>query len=89
MGKGNNVSLFAGELEPIVRHRGARTIGPNFLIPLEVIMQRENQEYKDVSDGVDDCMCRKPTRREFFKRTATLGVGALAGPRRLYPSGIR
>ena len=42
-------------------------------------MQKENQEYKDLSDGVDDCICRKSTRREFFRRTATLGLGALAG----------
>lgn len=41
-------------------------------------MQKGNQEYRNLSDGSDDCVCSEATRREFFKKTAALGVGVLA-----------
>ncbi|MDD5203796.1 MAG: FmdE family protein [Desulfobacterales bacterium] len=42
-------------------------------------MHKDDQEYGNASYESDDCICRKSTRREFFKKTAAMGVGVLAG----------
>ncbi|PKN28151.1 MAG: hypothetical protein CVU64_14745 [Deltaproteobacteria bacterium HGW-Deltaproteobacteria-21] len=48
------------------------------LISLEVVMHKDEQEHGNASYESDDCICRKSTRREFFKTTAVLGVGVIA-----------
>jgi len=51
-------------------------------------MQKDDQEYRNASYELDECICRKSTRREFFKTTAVLGVGVIAAAALPHPAAV-